>query len=107
MTRSSSGSADNSSGGGSGGGGGFSQCPCRYFLIVYRLFETLDQRIQRWSITEDLVTIGIDECKEEFNCQYSINKKGGRFGMKDELLDECLSIGTFVHMIICDIVHAT
>ena len=41
-TRSSSGSTDDN-----GGGGGFSQGPRGYFLIVDRLFKTLDQRIQR------------------------------------------------------------
>ena len=51
--------------------------------------------------------MGIGEYKEECNEKYSLNMTGGRFEMKDELLDECLSIGTFVHMIIYDIVHVT
>ena len=47
-----------------------------------------------------MVIMSIDECKEECNDKHSLNNAGGGFGMKDELLDECLSIGMLVHMII-------
>ena len=36
-----------------------------------------------------------------------LNMTDGSFGMKYELVDQCLSIGMFVHMIIWDIVPSS
>ena len=96
------------------GAAGFANGPYGYFLIIDRLFETLDQMIKQWhgqiresAETKEPTTIKkgrmlsirtkiINALPKTFKAKTHIGKRN-KVGTKgDEVMDECLSVGKCV-----------
>jgi len=67
------------------GAAGFANGPCGYFLIIDRLFETLDERIKRWHPTSTSKR-RMPNIMARRSTDPGIEVKG------DGIMDECLSV---------------
>ena len=93
------------------GAAGFANGPCGYFLIIDRLFETLDQMIKRWhgqtgESTETKEPTAIKKGRmssistkitnalpKTFKTKKHTGKVNKVETKRDEVMDECLSVG--------------
>ena len=91
------------------GAAGFSKGPSGYFLIIDRLFETLDQRIRRWrdqhkshgptkkgrkSFLSRRISFAGSKSKPEESQTDQHLEPADKLELEDEMMDERLSIGT-------------
>ena len=80
-----------------GGAMGFADGPGGYFLIIDRLFETLDQRIRKWRHTGSKMQKSLSRMKSMKSVK-SFKRSGSMLGSTDtetRLLDERLTIGEY------------
>lgn len=80
-----------------GGAMGFADGPGGYFLIIDRLFETLDQRIRKWRHTGSKMQKSLSRMKSMKSVK-SLKRSGSMLGSTDtetRLLDERLTIGEY------------
>ena len=83
-----------------GGAEAFENGPKGYFLVIDRLFDTLDSRMKRWRNTPK--NGRISSLKRSFSSPFNKGKEEEGMMSKDEIMDTKLHTGTlFISMSMC------